>query len=172
LEIVERAVGVMSGRAQADRVEIEVDCPAVEIWASPDRLMQIFTNLLDNAIKFSPPGSNVSIVTTLLDDGMLGNLTQANSVPLSANLPTQSIQFAITDRGRGIPSDKLETIFNRFQQVDASDARDKGGTGLGLAICKSIALQHQGQIWVESKWGHGSTFFLTLPQPMNKTRSN
>jgi PAS domain S-box-containing protein len=172
LEIVERAVGVMSGRAQADRVEIEVDCPAVEIWASPDRLMQIFTNLLDNALKFSPPGSTVSIVATLLDDAMLGNLTQSEFGQLSANSSTPSIQFAITDRGRGIPEDKLETIFHRFQQVDASDARDKGGTGLGLAICKSIALQHQGRIWVESRWGHGSTFFLTLPQPMAKTRSN
>jgi PAS domain S-box-containing protein len=172
LEIVERAIGVMSGRAQADRVEIEVDCPEIEIWVVPDRLMQIFTNLLDNAIKFSPPGSTVSIVATPLDDLMPGNLTQSDSVPLSANSPTPSIQFAITDRGRGIPEDKLETIFNRFQQVDASDARDKGGTGLGLAICKSIALQHHGRIWVESKWGHGSTFFLTLPQPMHQNRSN
>jgi PAS domain S-box-containing protein len=172
LEIVERAIGVMRGRAQADLVEIEVDCPAVEIWASPDRLMQIFTNLLDNAIKFSPPGSTVSIVATLIDDAKPGNLTQSDSVQLSTNSPAQGFQFAITDRGRGIPEDKLETIFNRFQQVDASDARDKGGTGLGLAICKSIALQHQGRIWVESRWGHGSTFFLTLPQPMDKTRSN
>ncbi|WP_309730983.1 ATP-binding protein [Chamaesiphon sp. OTE_75_metabat_556] len=172
LEIVERASEVMSGRAKADRVTIEVDCPAVEIWVLPDRLMQIFTNLLDNALKFSPPGSTVSIVATLIDNTMPGNLTQADSEPLSANSPAHSIQFAITDRGRGIPEDKLETIFNRFQQVDTSDARDQGGTGLGLAICKSIALQHQGQIWVESKWGHGSTFFVTLPQPMAKTRSN
>ena len=91
--------------------------------------------------------------------------------PISCLLPggvvsSHQVQFAISDRGRGIPTDKLETVFNRFQQVDASDSRDKGGTGLGLAICKSIVEQHHGRIWVESIWGQGSTFFITLPQPM------
>ena len=80
------------------------------------------------------------------------------------------IHFSVQDRGRGIPPAKLETIFDRFQQVDSSDARDKGGTGLGLAICKSIVSQHQGQIWAESVWGQGSTFFALLPQPVNENR--
>ena len=69
----------------------------------------------------------------------------------------------MSDRGRGIPEDKLESIFGRFQQVNASDSRDKGGTGLGLAICRSIVQQHGGYIWVESKLGEGSTFCFTLP---------
>jgi PAS domain S-box-containing protein len=162
LEIVRRSIEVMSSLAAAAQVTIDVDCPAVQIWVAPDRLIQIFTNLLDNAIKFSPPGSSISICATLIDD--------ATVEPESARPCTQQIQFAIADRGRGIPADKIATIFNRFQQVDASDARDKGGTGLGLAICKSIALQHQGRIWVESRWGQGSTFFVILPQPMDKTR--
>ncbi len=167
LEIVRRSIEVMSSLAAAAQVTIEVDCPAVQIWVAPDRLLQIFTNLLDNAIKFSPPGSTVSICATL------GDATPPQVVRVgAARRPTPQIQFAIADRGRGIPEDKLETIFHRFQQVDASDARDRGGTGLGLAICKSIALQHQGRIWVESRWGYGSTFFLMLPQPMDKTRSN
>ncbi|HEY9901087.1 MAG TPA: ATP-binding protein, partial [Candidatus Sericytochromatia bacterium] len=71
----------------------------------------------------------------------------------------------VSDRGRGIPADKLEAIFGRFQQVDASDSRQKGGTGLGLAICRSIIEQHGGQIWVQSTPGAGSTFFFTLPLP-------
>ncbi|NJR62056.1 MAG: diguanylate cyclase, partial [Cyanobacteria bacterium CRU_2_1] len=75
------------------------------------------------------------------------------------------ILFAVKDQGRGIPTDKLETIFGRFQQVDASDSRQKGGTGLGLAICQSIVQQHGGAIWAESALGVGSTFYFTLPMP-------
>lgn len=64
---------------------------------------------------------------------------------------------------RGIPSDKLETIFGRFEQVDASDSRQKGGTGLGLAIARGIVQQHGGKIWAESTLGEGSTFYFTVP---------
>jgi signal transduction histidine kinase/DNA-binding NarL/FixJ family response regulator len=170
-EIVHRSIATVGSQAAAENVCIEVDCPAIQIWVAPDRLMQIFTNLLDNAIKFSPPGGTVTISATLIDDlpPQLAGFESDRSTEIRAS---EQIQFAITDRGRGIPEAKLETIFHRFQQVDASDARDKGGTGLGLAICKSIALQHQGRIWVESRWGHGSTFFLALPQPMHQNHSN
>jgi signal transduction histidine kinase len=139
----------------------------VMIWVSPDRLIQVFINLLSNAIKFSPSGGIVSIEAKVIDDPIVHNLDRFVST-----IPFQQIHFTIKDRGRGIPADKLETIFNRFQQVDASDSRDKGGTGLGLAICKSIVEQHHGRIWAESLWGHGSTFFLTLPQPMKENSPN
>jgi signal transduction histidine kinase len=69
----------------------------------------------------------------------------------------------VRDRGRGIPADKLESIFERFRQVDSSDAREKGGTGLGLAISRTIVQQHHGRIWVASEAGKGSTFFFSLP---------
>nr|WP_263971645.1 ATP-binding protein [Leptolyngbya ohadii] len=71
--------------------------------------------------------------------------------------------FSVKDQGRGIPAEKLELIFGRFQQVDSSDSREKGGTGLGLAICKNIVQQHGGHIWVESKLNQGSIFYFTLP---------
>jgi signal transduction histidine kinase len=77
--------------------------------------------------------------------------------------PTPPILFSVADPGRGIPPDKLAAIFERFQQVDASDTRQKGGTGLGLTICKTIVQQHGGEIWVESTLGQGSTFYFTLP---------
>ncbi|WP_421659575.1 sensor histidine kinase [Leptothermofonsia sp. ETS-13] len=66
-------------------------------------------------------------------------------------------------RGIGIPEDKLETIFDRFQQIDTSNSRSRGGSGLGLTICRGIVQQHGGQIWVESQLGKGSTFCFTLP---------
>jgi CheY-like chemotaxis protein len=71
--------------------------------------------------------------------------------------------LSVIDHGRGIPADKLEVIFGRFQQVDASDSRQKGGTGLGLAICRTIVLQHSGRIWAERNPVRGSTFRIFLP---------
>jgi signal transduction histidine kinase len=100
---------------------------------------------LSNAIKFSPRESTVT-------------LTVQNQV--------EQVLFQVQDQGRGVPADKVETIFGQFQQVDASDARDKGGTGLGLAICRNIVQKHGGRIWVESALGKGSTFYFTLPIPL------
>ena len=108
----------------------------------PDRVLQTLTNLISNAVKFSAPDSVVLV-----------------GVEVRAGAAT----FRVTDHGRGIPADKRETIFERFQQVDASDSRDKGGTGLGLAICRSIVEQHGGRIWVEETEGGGSTFVFSVP---------
>jgi PAS domain S-box-containing protein len=115
--------------------------------AAPDAIVQVLTNLLSNAIKFSNPGQTVWVKAEI-DEGAMSST---------------SIIVTVRDNGRGIPADKLDRIFEQFQQVDASDSRQRGGTGLGLAICKRIVEQHQGQIWVESKEGQGSTFFVTLP---------
>jgi CheY-like chemotaxis protein len=100
------------------------------------------TNLLGNAIKFSPPGGTIGLDVERRGDEVL---------------------ISVRDEGRGIPPDKIETVFGRFQQVDASDARQKGGTGLGLAICRGIVEQHGGRIWAESVPGEGSTFRISLP---------
>lgn len=101
---------------------------------------------------------------------LLGGTTAAvspSNIPAvqAASACPRFVQFCIQDEGRGIPLDKLETIFGRFQQVDASDSRRRGGTGLGLAICKNIVQQHGGRIWVESTPGRGSRFYFTLPLP-------
>ena len=135
---------VDSVRELADKaaVKLEVSAGPGRILADPDRVIQTLTNLLDNAIKFSPQGSTISL-----------NLGRQNGDML----------FEVKDRGRGIPADRLTVIFERFQQVDASDRREKGGTGLGLAICRSIVEQHGGRIWVESVLGQGSSFYFTLP---------
>ena len=120
---------------------------ARDVIADPDRTIQVLTNLLSNAIKFSVEDGTVWVTSQRQGDVVL---------------------FQVADQGRGIPQDKLETVFERFQQVDASDARDKGGTGLGLAICRSIVQQQGGRIWAESTLGTGSTFSFTLPAAEKK----
>ncbi|NJN56274.1 MAG: GAF domain-containing protein [Leptolyngbyaceae cyanobacterium SL_5_9] len=131
-------------RAMADKAEVylAVITTEAQLWVDPDRIIQALTNLLSNAIKFSPTAATVS---------------------LTAELQAQQIIFEVKDQGRGIPEDKLETIFDRFQQIDTSNSRSQGGTGLGLAICRSIVQQHGGKIWAESKLGKGSSFYVSLP---------
>jgi signal transduction histidine kinase len=141
-DLIHRSAEVMRAMADEHKVAIHVSEVKATIDADCDRIVQCLTNLLSNAIKFSDPESQVSI------KGAVG---------------ADEVQFEVTDHGRGIPADKRESIFERFQQVDASDSRRKGGTGLGLAITRSIVLQHGGRIWVTSELGQGSSFFFTIP---------
>jgi PAS domain S-box-containing protein len=141
-DLVHQSVEVMSAMADKAGVRLSARAERQPLEADPDRVLQVLTNLLSNAIKFSPPEAEVSLTTERGEGEMV---------------------FRVRDGGRGIPADRLESIFERFSQVDSSDARDKGGTGLGLAICRSIVQQHGGRIWVESTPGKGSTFTFTLP---------
>ncbi|MBE9097019.1 PAS domain S-box protein [Tychonema sp. LEGE 07203] len=169
-ELMLQAADEMQGMAQQAGVTLSVRPVETQLRAVPDRLIQALTNLLSNAIKFSPSGATVWLSCELMDDRDLAAQAPLKPPP-SANAATanrhlsanSSILIAVKDRGRGIPADKLEMVFERFQQVDGSDSRQKGGTGLGLAICRSIVQQHGGRIWVESVLGEGSTFFLSLP---------
>ncbi|NEQ52270.1 MAG: PAS domain S-box protein [Leptolyngbya sp. SIO3F4] len=142
-DMLKQAAQAMMPMAQAQEVALKVVSTNTHIYADPDHLEQTLTNLLSNAIKFSPRGETV--------------LLKAIDQP-------HQVLFKVTDHGRGIPEDKLETIFERFQQVDASDTRKHGGTGLGLAICREIVQHHKGRIWVTSIHGQGSTFCFTLPK--------
>jgi PAS domain S-box-containing protein len=141
-ELAQGAVDVMLQMAERAGVELYVWAEPLRLVADADRLLQVLTNLISNAIKFSPPGT---------------------SVQLTVEPVAGEAVFRVSDQGRGIPQDRLESIFERFQQVDSSDSRQKGGTGLGLAICRSIVSQHGGRIWAESEPGEGSTFSFTLP---------
>ena len=149
-EIMTQAANTMQAMADKAGVKLSVSTLSVQVWADPDRIIQTFTNLLSNAIKFSYPGGTVWLMAELM--------SQESAVSCQ-----ESVIFSVRDQGRGIPAEKLDTIFERFQQVDSSDSRDHEGTGLGLAICRSIVQQHNGQIEVESKLGEGSTFYFTLP---------
>jgi PAS domain S-box-containing protein len=142
-ELMAKAVEAIEPVADKAGVTLSVSDAGGSVWVDGDRTIQTFTNLLGNAIKFSERDSTVWFTSSKQAGQML---------------------FQVRDCGRGIPSDKLEVIFERFQQVDASDARSGEGTGLGLAICRSIIQQHGGQIWAESALGKGSTFSFILPR--------
>lgn len=153
-------------QAIADRADItlEVETLSAQIWVDGDRIVQTLTNLLSNAIKFSPAGNKIWLSATLCEKpGDRQQTPDPSTRELSYPPPSSEILFVVRDWGRGIPADKLETIFERFQQADASDSRNHDGTGLGLAICRSIVQQHGGHIWVESELGAGSSFYFTLP---------
>ena len=145
------AEAVMSLAAE-NKIDLSILPKTAKIWADPDRIVQMLVNLLSNAIKFSAPGCTVTVRVDDLGDSLRDSYASR-------------ALFEVKDRGRGIPADKLEAIFGRFQQVDASDSRQKGGTGLGLAICRSIVQQHGGRIWAESVVSEGSSFYFTVPAP-------
>lgn len=140
--LIQQAIDTVSSIAREQKIILSTNFVSITLSGDRDRLIQTLTNLLSNAIKFSPANSEVTI---------------------SAQLHGNKIQFSVRDRGRGIPQEKLVTIFERFEQVDASDSRKKGGTGLGLAICRHVVKQHGGKIWVDSTYGKGSTFFFSIP---------
>ncbi|BAZ51567.1 two-component hybrid sensor and regulator [Nostoc sp. NIES-4103] len=142
-DLMIQATEAMQPMAQQHGVTLATKPINIQIWVDSDYIVQALTNLLSNAIKFSSPGGSVSLTVELLQQSQ--------------------VLFCVHDEGQGIPHGKLESIFERFQQVDSSDSRKKGGTGLGLAICRKIIEQHEGKIWAESTLGKGSSFCFTLP---------
>jgi PAS domain S-box-containing protein len=153
-ELTIRAIEAMQPMAQQHEVTLIAEPMDIQISVDPDYILQALTNLLSNAIKFSLPGGKVWLT---VEYKKLTKSIQVNKTK------SREVLFQIRDRGQGVPTDKLESIFERFKQVDSSDARKKGGTGLGLTICRKIIEQHDGRIWAESVLGEGSTFFFTLP---------
>jgi signal transduction histidine kinase len=163
LPIVQESLDVMQMMADTAEVRLKLLGQNVQVAVDRDRMIQVMTNLVSNAIKFSDPGSHVTIEMTFLDP------TSSNH-PVVFQIDQPTVLVAICDRGRGIPHDKLVTIFEPFKQVDASDSRQKGGTGLGLTICRSILQQHNAPLWVESTLDQGSTFYFALPRlPVSST---
>ncbi|CAN7410143.1 ATP-binding protein [Brevundimonas sp. LjRoot202] len=142
-EIAGRSVEAMRGLADDLGVGITLT-PAepAPVRADPDRLMQVVTNLLSNACKFSPAGGTVTV---------------------SVDSRARMARLSVRDQGPGIPEAFRSRIFSKFAQADGSGTRAKGGTGLGLAIAREITERHGGRLWFESPPGEGATFHLELP---------
>jgi signal transduction histidine kinase len=142
LDLLRRASDVAHIAATQVHISFRIDAPEAPVLADEERILQVLNELVANAIKFSPPETVIRLAALPTGEG--------------------EVCFIVEDQGRGIASEKLERIFERFQQGDASDSRALGGTGLGLALCRSIIEQHGGRIWAESTLGKGSRFLFTL----------
>ena len=155
IDLLRRAADVAFNAAAQAGIALRLDAPPALVFADEDRILQVLNELVGNAIKFSPRDTTIR----------LGAQPLARNGPGAGAGPggVAEICFSVEDRGRGISPEKLERIFERFQQGDASDSRALGGTGLGLALCRSIVEQHGGRIWAESIVGKGSKFLFTLP---------
>jgi signal transduction histidine kinase len=122
------------------RLQAERELP--ELWADRSRVLQIFENLVGNAIKFTETGGRITV----------------GAAPGEGH-----VLFWVADTGIGIAEEHVPRLFKKFSQLDSRSTRKVGGTGLGLAICKGIVEAHGGRIWVETKLGAGSAFFFTIP---------
>lgn len=147
--VIDRSLENVRTFADQAGVEIRVASGEGEIVADEDRIVQVLVNLLSNAIKFSPRDSVVSIETARRES---------------------MVECRVVDHGKGIAADAQARLFQRFQQIDSSDRRERGGTGLGLAISKAIVQQHDGEIGVVSAPGQGSTFWFRLPADPGTSR--
>jgi two-component system phosphate regulon sensor histidine kinase PhoR len=131
----------------AKKVRLKVECEKKLPMVLSDSLRtgQIFSNLLENALRFAPEGSVVTLASGAAADSRV-------------------VEFSVQDQGEGIPKEKLDRIFERFFRVDADRAREKGGTGLGLSIVKHLVQLHGGSVRALSQVGEGAKFSITLPK--------
>jgi two-component system sensor histidine kinase SenX3 len=143
-KIVSEAVNRIRPGAESMGIAIEVPPPDLRLGIQGDRrqIVSALYNLLDNAVKYSDPGSEIAVRVDT--DG-------------------REVQIAVEDHGIGIPANAIERVFERFYRVDLARSRQTGGTGLGLSIVRHVMANHGGEVTVESRLGEGSTFVLHLP---------
>jgi two-component system phosphate regulon sensor histidine kinase PhoR len=139
-EVVERHRPQAFDRA----LGLRLTAPAsIQIHGARDQIEQVFANLVDNAIKYTPPSERIEVTAETLGD---------------------SVRVQVQDTGLGMLQEHLPRIFERFYRVDKARSRESGGTGLGLAIVKNIVEAHGGQVSVQSEFNHGTTFTVVLPR--------
>ena len=142
LELTQQVAGTFQALLIEKGIECAINGEAVLISADRDKIHQVVTNLLYNAIKFTPSGGHIDL--------------QVSQISGAAS-------FKITDTGQGIPPNEINQVFERFYMAEPSRNRKLGGQGIGLSIVKSIIKAHHGNITVKSDYGKGSTFTVILP---------
>ena len=148
--MISQAVDLIQHSADARQITIEMKAAKVDLNCDEERIIRVLTNLIANAVKFSPDNSKIVVSTT-----PVGN----------------EILFEVQDQGRGMPAGEQDKIFERYHQVDSSDEAEKKGSGLGLTICKALIEAHRGTIGATSKEGEGSTFWFRIPLGCEKPPS-
>jgi two-component system phosphate regulon sensor histidine kinase PhoR len=142
---VERTLSAVKPMADEKHLQITVDIPSIsDVFADPDRVEQVLTNLLSNAVKYTPDWGCVTVAAR-------------------EDAAAYAIEVSVRDTGISIPPEQLPHIFDRFSRIERAEIQHTVGTGLGLSIAKGLVEAHGGEIWVESKKGHGSCFSFTLP---------
>jgi two-component system sensor histidine kinase BaeS len=142
--LIERALASVAARAKAEGITVVTDLPAdlPPVFVDSQRIDQVLSNLLDNALRHISEGGTVTVRAAQTGDG---------------------VQVDVVDEGPGLSPDELALVFERFYRGDRARARATGGAGLGLAIVKQLVEAHGGKVWVESTEGQGATFSFTLP---------
>ena len=149
--LLQDAIDSLGGIVADTDVALEfTGAPDALVLADPDAMNQVFSNLIENALKYGKAGQRILIGARLLEAGV-------------ASQTASEVEFCVQDFGPGIASEHLTRIFERFYRIDKARSREAGGTGLGLAIVKHIVLAHGGRVWAESELGRGATFRFTLP---------
>jgi signal transduction histidine kinase len=146
-DMLDEVADVVEAMADRAGIEIKIECSADKVYGDRIRILRVITNLVTNAIKFSPADSTITIV---------------------AKPEGHKIDFEVIDEGRGVPKEQRKKIFDRFHQVEKDDSRKKKGSGLGLSIAKVFVEAHGGRIGVESETGKGSKFWFWIPRQDEK----
>ncbi len=140
--MISQAIELIQHSADARKITLDINAANVTVNCDAERIIRVLTNLIANAIKFSPDNSKIVVSTT-----QVGN----------------EILCEVKDQGRGMPAGEQDKIFERYHQVDSSEEAEKKGSGLGLTICKALIEAHRGTIGATSKEGEGSTFWFRIP---------
>jgi two-component system phosphate regulon sensor histidine kinase PhoR len=142
LVVIERVLSAQRAYTDKHQLTLQKEGLIVPILGDTDKFDQIMTNLVSNAIKYSPRGGDITV--KVWSDG-------------------ETLRVSVSDQGMGVPPDKLSRIFDKFERVDNRDTREVGGTGIGLFLVKHLVERHSGRIWAESELGQGSTFIFEIP---------